>query len=244
MKKICIAGVASSILLMSFVVQAEEEATSLLPWVRPSPSSLIEKDGSVVASFWRDRGTRVTNPRLGYRYRQDPALKMSPELGTILRRRAHADGQAVASRSQFSCAHDERTIRYEGEGVQVAFPLARIKSTSRLAGSAPIALCWGTSVRTPVPLDVLLVLFEAPQQQHSRFMLFLANPEEPEIWHMSRIWHFGSGVRFEDVFDQGRWGLFQEADQLVMLIPFETQELAYGIPPAGPAVAPGGESHR
>ncbi|MEO1367633.1 MAG: hypothetical protein AAFX50_10695 [Acidobacteriota bacterium] len=230
MKKKLNVGIVCSLMVMSFVVRAKGEAEPLLPWVRPSPSSLVEKDGSVVASFWRDRGTWA-NARLGYSYRLDPALEMSTELETILRRRARGEERSVASSSRFSCAHDERTIRYEVDGVRVAFPLSRLKSTSRLASWAPIAVCWGASVTTPVPLDVLLVFLEAPQKQDSRFMLFLANPEEPEVWQLSRIWFFDAGVRFEEVHDESRWGLFQERDRLTILIPLDTQELAYEIHP-------------
>ncbi|MEM8993250.1 MAG: hypothetical protein AAGF23_00530 [Acidobacteriota bacterium] len=60
-------------------------------------------------------------------------------------------------------------------------------------------------------------------------MLFLANSEEPEVWQLSRIWFFDAGVRFEEVFDESRWGLFQERDQLAVLIPLDTKGLAYEI---------------
>ncbi|MEM1178182.1 MAG: hypothetical protein AAGM22_07555 [Acidobacteriota bacterium] len=221
--KFQLALVAVLVLSSSVCVRADQ------PQVTAHNPRYMDSDGWTVGHQKKGAGYINSFSLLSFIVGHDPNLAPSSELATILRKRPFPEDGKIEGQGAFSCKLETGVISYRGREQDFRLELSSTRHLDRIVATHRIAACWSASLEKPVQRDVLVVLVELERKRDSRIVFFAAEPSKPGFWHMGRIWPFGDGLRFNSLFDQSRWGLFQEQGQISLLLPFENKALAYEL---------------
>lgn len=162
---------------------------------------------------------------VGYWIEVEPDLEPTQELNPILQQRLQQPSLSPSGRLWMD--EENLMVVYSDGSVRMELPLEQTRDSIPYIRNEKYT-SWSATVGSPVATDLLIALAEFPGDG-GRLLIFAAQRENPSRWLVSVAPFTRAPMKLNRLRTEGGFGLYQEGDQFVLLLPSGDGDLAWEI---------------